>query len=95
MGVGPDEMVDLEFLQDRTNERTAARAGGISFLERSEHPTNLTSDPGLMTGKLERARARRKGRRQWKWFYEQTKVVGDVNFACLDLDCFYFDERKC
>ena len=40
MGVGPDEMVDLEFLKDRTNERSAARAGGIGFLERSERAKN-------------------------------------------------------
>ena len=36
MGVGPNEMVDLEFLQDRTDERSAPRAGGIGFLERGE-----------------------------------------------------------
>ena len=29
-------MVDLEFLQDRTDERFAPRAGGIGFLERGE-----------------------------------------------------------
>lgn len=33
MGVGPDEMVDLEFLQGRTNEWTSPRSGGIGFLE--------------------------------------------------------------
>ena len=36
MGVGPNEMVDLEFLQDRTDEQSAPRAGGIGFLERGE-----------------------------------------------------------
>ena len=36
MGVGPNEMVDLEFLQDRTDERSAPRTGGIGFLERGE-----------------------------------------------------------
>jgi len=36
MGVGPNEMVDLEFLQDRTDERSAPRAGGFGFLERGE-----------------------------------------------------------
>jgi hypothetical protein len=36
MGVGPNEMVDLEFLQDRADERSAPRAGGIGFLERGE-----------------------------------------------------------
>ena len=40
MGLGPDEMVDLEFLQDRTDERFAARAAGIGFLERSERAKN-------------------------------------------------------
>jgi hypothetical protein len=40
MGVGPDEMVDLEFLQDRTDERSAAREAGIGFLERSERAKN-------------------------------------------------------
>ena len=36
MAVGPDEMVDLEFLQDRADERAAPRAVGIGFLERGE-----------------------------------------------------------
>ena len=36
MAVGPDEMVDLEFLQDRADERSAPRASGIGFLERGE-----------------------------------------------------------
>ncbi len=36
MGVGPNEMVDLESLQDRTDEQPASRAGGIGFLERGE-----------------------------------------------------------
>jgi len=36
MGVGPDEMVDLELLQDRTNERAAPCATGSDFVERSE-----------------------------------------------------------
>ena len=40
MGLGPDEMVDLEFFQDRTDERSAPREGGIGFLERSERAKN-------------------------------------------------------
>ena len=36
MGVGSNEMVDLVFLQDRADERSAPRAGGIGFLERGE-----------------------------------------------------------
>ena len=36
MAVGPNEMVDLEFLQDRADGRSAPRAGGIGFLERGE-----------------------------------------------------------
>ena len=40
MAVGPDEMVDLEFLKDRTDQRSAPRAGGIGFVERSERPKN-------------------------------------------------------
>ena len=36
MGVGSDEMVDLDFLEDRADERSAPRARGISFLERGE-----------------------------------------------------------
>jgi len=36
MAVGPDEMVDLEFLQDRTDGRAAPRPGGIDFVERGE-----------------------------------------------------------
>ena len=36
MAVGPNEMVDLEFLQSRTNERSAPCAPGIGFLERGE-----------------------------------------------------------
>jgi hypothetical protein len=35
MGLGPDEMVDLESPQDRSDERSAAREAGIGFLERS------------------------------------------------------------
>ena len=40
MGLGPNEMVDLEFLQHRTDERSAAREAGIGFLERSERTKN-------------------------------------------------------
>ena len=40
MGVGSDEMVDLEFLQGRTDERSSPRPGGIDFLERSERAKN-------------------------------------------------------
>ena len=40
MAVGPNEMVDLEFLQDRTDGRSAPRAGGIGFLERGERAEN-------------------------------------------------------
>ena len=40
MAVGPDEMVDLEFLEDWTDERSKARAGGSGFLERSERAEN-------------------------------------------------------
>ena len=40
MAVGSDEMVDLEFLQDRTDERSAPRAGGTGFLERGERAKN-------------------------------------------------------
>ena len=40
MEVGPDEMVDLEFLQDRTDERAAPRGGRIGFLERGERAKN-------------------------------------------------------
>ena len=41
MAVGSDQMVDLELLQDGTNERPAARATGIGFLERSERAKNI------------------------------------------------------
>ena len=40
MRVGPDEMVDLDFLEDRTDERSAAGEAGIDFLERSERAKN-------------------------------------------------------
>ena len=40
MGVGPNEMVDLEFLQGRTDERSTPRAVGIDFLKRSERAKN-------------------------------------------------------
>ena len=33
-------MVDLEFLQDRTGERSAPRADGIDFVERGESAKN-------------------------------------------------------
>jgi hypothetical protein len=36
MAVGPDEMVDLEFLKGRTDERFAPGAGGTDFFERGE-----------------------------------------------------------
>ena len=36
MAMGPDEMDDLEFGEARPNERTAPRAGGINFVERSK-----------------------------------------------------------
>ena len=36
MAVGSDEMVDLEFLQDRADERSTPRPGGSDFLNRSE-----------------------------------------------------------
>ena len=36
MAVGPNEMVDLEFLQDRADGRSAPRAGGNGFFERGE-----------------------------------------------------------
>src|SRR5262245_233046 len=36
VAVGPNEMVDLEFLQDRADERSASRAAGIGFRERGE-----------------------------------------------------------
>ena len=36
MGLGSDEMVDLEFIQDRTNERSAARPRRTGFLQRDE-----------------------------------------------------------
>ena len=44
MAVGPNEMVDLEFLQDRADGRSAPRAGGISFLERGERAKD-TEEP--------------------------------------------------
>jgi hypothetical protein len=36
MAVGPKKMVDLDFLQDRADGRSAPRAGRIGFLERGE-----------------------------------------------------------
>ena len=36
MAVGSHEMVDLDFLQNRPDERSPSRAGGTDFLERSE-----------------------------------------------------------
>ena len=36
MAVGPDKMVDLEFLQDRADERSASGAGGTDFFKRGE-----------------------------------------------------------
>ena len=36
MAVGPDEMVDLEFLQDRTDKWSASGASGIDFVKRGE-----------------------------------------------------------
>ena len=36
MAVGSDEMVDLDFLQDRADERSTSRPGGSDFLNRSE-----------------------------------------------------------
>ena len=45
MAVGPNEMVDLEFLQDRTDERSAPRAGGIDFIERDERAKNSDERP--------------------------------------------------
>jgi len=45
MAVGPDEMVDLEFLQDRTNQRAAPRPGGIDFVERGESAKNSDERP--------------------------------------------------
>jgi hypothetical protein len=33
-------MVDLDFLQNRADERSAARAGGIGFLKRGERAEN-------------------------------------------------------
>ena len=47
MAVGPDQMVDLEFLQDRTDERSAPCAGGTDFFERGErakHSDERASD---------------------------------------------------
>ena len=40
MAVGPDEMVNLEFLQDRADERAAPRPGGSDFVERGEGAKN-------------------------------------------------------
>ena len=38
-------MVDLEFLQDRTDERSAPRADGIDFVERGEGAKNSDERP--------------------------------------------------
>src|SRR5262245_47840588 len=40
MAVGPHEMVDLEFLQNRPDEWSPSRACGISFLERGKRAEN-------------------------------------------------------
>ena len=40
MAVGSDEMVDLEFLQDRADEQSTSRPGGSDFLKRSERAKN-------------------------------------------------------
>ena len=36
MGVGSNEMVDLDFLEDRADERPTPRAGGTDFFDRGE-----------------------------------------------------------
>ena len=46
MGVGSNEMVDLVFLQDRADERSAPRAGGIGFLERGERAKDIDEFAG-------------------------------------------------
>ena len=56
MGVGSDEMVDLEFLQNRAGERSPSRAGGISFLERGERAEN--SEERQIRKNARRARSR-------------------------------------
>ena len=46
MAVGPNEMVDLDFLQDRADGRSAPRAGGIGFLERGERAKDIDEFAG-------------------------------------------------
>ena len=49
MAVGPDEMVDLDFLQDRTDERSAPRSGRSDFLNGSEGAKNTNEQSNRST----------------------------------------------
>ena len=44
MGVGPDEMVDLEFLQDRTDERSAPRRAELISSSEANVRKTVTSE---------------------------------------------------
>ena len=46
MAVGPNEMVDLDFVQDRADGRSAPRAGGTDFLERGERAKDINERAG-------------------------------------------------
>jgi hypothetical protein len=58
MAVGPNEMVDLEFLQDRADGRFAPRARGIGFLERGERAKDSDERAGDEQSRKNAQRAR-------------------------------------